>query len=112
MEEGGYHLHLSLYRLSLFLQGQGNGGGIPFSIARFKKTVSSVLWVQLTLVACYCPFGVLAVLILNGIESDVFLLAANTLVFLKSSLNPILYCWKIREVRKEVKDTIRQLYCF
>ena len=65
-----------------FLQGQGNGEGIPLNIAKFKKKVSSVLWVQLALVACYVPFGILVVLNLNGIGSDVYLLVANTLVFL------------------------------
>ena len=94
------------------LQGQAKGGGTPLNIARFKKTVSSVLWVQLVLVACYVPFGILVVLNLNGIGSDVSLLVTNTLVFLNSSLNPIIYCWKIRKVKQVVKDTIRQLYCF
>ena len=94
------------------LQGQVNGGGLPLNIARFKKTVSSILWVQLTLVACYTPFGILVVLNLMGIESDVALLVINTLVFLNSSLNPILYCWKIRVVKQAVKDTIRQFNCF
>ena len=31
-----------------------------------------------------------------------------TLVLLNSSLNPFLYCWKIREVRQAVKDTLTQ----
>ena len=31
---------------------------------------------------------------------------------LNSSLNLILYCWKIVEGRQTVKDTIRQLLCF
>ena len=94
-------------------QEQANGGGrIPLNIARFKKTVSSVFWVQLALVACYVPFCILVVLNLSGITSDVSLVVTNTLVFLNSSLNPILYCWKIREVKQAVKDTIRQLNCF
>ena len=29
-----------------------------------------------------------------------------TLVFLNSTLNPILYCWRIKEVRRVVKDTL------
>ena len=95
-----------------FLQGQAIREGIPLTIARIKKTVSSVLWVQIVLLACYVPFGILVVLNLNGIRSDLYLLITNTLVFLNSSLNPILYCWKIREVKQAVKDTIRQLYCF
>ena len=110
-------IHLKLRRQQVqarnhALQEQANGGRFPLNIARFKKTVSSVLWVQLALVACYAPFGILVVLNLIGIGSDVALLVINTLVFLNSSLNPILYCWKIRVVKEAVKDTIRQFNCF
>ncbi|XP_078385049.1 adenosine receptor A3-like [Oculina patagonica] len=92
--------------------GQQNGEGIPLNIARYKKTVSSIMWVQLALVACYVPWGFVAVLDADGIEYDVAWLATSTLVFLNSTLNPILYCWKIREVKQAVKGTIIQLYCF
>ncbi|XP_073247212.1 adenosine receptor A3-like [Porites lutea] len=34
-----------------------------------------------------------------------------TLVYSNSSLNPLLYCLKIREVRQAVKVTLRQLFC-
>ena len=88
-----------------------NSGEIPLNIARFKKTVSSILWVQLALVACYIPWGILALLFVIGIENGEAWIAAETLIYLISSLNPILYCWKIREVREAVKDNIRQLNC-
>ncbi|XP_078342589.1 adenosine receptor A3-like [Oculina patagonica] len=91
---------------------QQNGERIPLNIARYKKTVSSIMWVQLALVACYVPWGIVAVHYANRIEHEVAWLATETLVFLNSSLNPILYCWKIREVKQAVKGTIRQLYCF
>ena len=93
-------------------QGQPNGEETPLNIARYKKTVSSILWVQLALVACYVPF--VTVIGLNVTEKDNQLAwrATASLVYLNASLNPILYCWKIREVRQEVKDTIRQLNCF
>ena len=36
--------------------GQANGGGmIPMNIERFKKTVSTIAWVQLALLLCYSP---------------------------------------------------------
>ncbi len=91
---------------------QPNREGIPLNIARYKKTVSSIMWVQLALVACYVPWGIAAALYANGIEHDVAWLATDTLIFLNSSLNPFLYCWKIREAKQAVKSTIRQLYCF
>ena len=91
---------------------QQNAEGIPLNIARYKKTVSSIMWVQSALVACYLPWVIAAVLHANGIKHDVAWFAALTLVYLNSSLNPILYCWKVREVKQAVKDTIRQFSYF
>ena len=87
------------------------GGGIPLNKARYKKTVFSIVWVQLALVTCYIPLGIIIALSGNGL-SYVALRAMETALFLNSSLNPILYCWKIREVKQAVRDTIRQFYCF
>ena len=93
-------------------QGQPNGGEIPLNIARYRKTVSSVIWVQITLVACYLPFGVVMIVSVND-EPLVFPQHATlTLLLLNSTLNPFLYCWKMKEVKEAVMDTIRQLNCF
>ena len=87
------------------------------NIARYRKTASSALWLQLTLVVCYLPFTVVALWAYEEIRnklSSAFYLALNfasTLLYLNSSLNPILYCWKIKEVRQAAKDTIRQMFC-
>ena len=83
------------------------------NIARYKKALSSALWLQLTLVLCYLPYKVVGALSIQTERlTPSFYLArqcTNTLVYLNSSINPIIYCWKIREVRQAVKDTIRQL---
>jgi len=86
----------------------------PLNIARYKKAVSSAIWLQVTLVVCYLPLGIVVALFTSSeLSSSVFL--ANqytiTLVFFNSSLNPILYCWKIEEVRQAVKNTTRQVLC-
>ena len=90
---------------------------IPLNIARYRKAVYSALWVQVTLFICYLPFGITQALTdLKSVKvSSSFYLAKTfsfTFVFLNSSLNPLLYCWKIKEVRQPVKDVIRQIYCF
>jgi len=92
-------------------QGQANEGEIPLNIARYKKSVSSILWVQVVLVACYAPWGIALVLYVNGIWNDMAWLVTETLIYLNSSLNPILYCWKIRAVKQAAQQTIRQLNC-
>lgn len=90
-------------------QGQPNGGETPLDIARYKKTVSSILWVQLTLIVCYVPSCIVALLRINGKEywSRMAWLFTVTLIYMNASLNPILYCWKIIEVRQGVKNAIR-----
>ncbi len=99
-------------------QGQpANGGETPLNIARYKKTVSTIAWVQLVLLACYIPFSIFGTLLSHRkLPASVpgmatFFLVVVSLLYLNSSLNPILYCWKIREVRQAAKDTIRQLNC-
>ena len=84
------------------------------NIARYKKALSSAIWLLLTLIAFSLPHGLVTVLMLkSGLPSTLFhaRIYTTTLVFLNSSLNPILYCWKLDEVRQAVKDTIRQVLC-
>ena len=86
----------------------------PLNIERYSKAVSGALWVQCTLVACYLPYSILRASVSDNktYPSSVFMLGlAATFVFLNSSLNPILYCWKISEVKQAVKETIREALC-
>lgn len=86
---------------------------ISLNMARYKKAVSSAMWLQFALVVCYLPYGVMSALYSRGLSSSSFLpwQLAVTLVYLHSSLNPFLYCWKIPEVRQAVKNTTRQILC-
>ena len=94
---------------------QLDGQGIPMNIARYKKTVSRALWIQMTLLACYLPYGSLtAFIVISGIDKPALNLLWSvtiSLLLLNSTLNPFIYCWKIREVRQAVKNTIRQFCC-
>ncbi|CAH3199333.1 unnamed protein product, partial [Porites evermanni] len=72
---------------------------ITLNIARYRKAVYSAMCVQGTLVACYLPFGVAVALTpQQGMTLSVYLVRRFTvsLLHLNSSLNPFLYCWKIR----------------
>ena len=97
-------------------QGKQNGGGIPLNMALYKRTVSSIAWVKLALVVCYLP-SIICFFVVNilKVRPEVGWFIAwdfsITLVYFNSSLNPILYCWKIKEVRQVVKDTVKQFCC-
>ena len=93
-------------------QRQPNGGGIPLNITQYRKTV---MWMQITLVVCYLPYGIGAIFSINGSRTQFLNLAWEltlSLFMLNSTLNPLLYCWKIKEIRQAVMDTFRRFPCF
>ena len=81
-------------------------------ITRYRKTVSSALWLQLALLFCYLPYLLLAPFAHRQFENNpssalsTALRSTIYLLFFNSTLNPILYCWRIKEVRRAVKDTL------
>ena len=96
--------------------GQSSRVRSVLNIARYKKTVYSVAWIQFAMLACYGPFIVRAFFVKFGnvdystdirIADEFFL----CLVFLNSSLNPVLYCWRIKDFRQEVKNIIGKCLC-
>ncbi|XP_067033590.1 adenosine receptor A2a-like [Acropora muricata] len=93
-------------------QEQVNGGEIPLNIARYKKMVHNVAWLQMALIVCYMPIiSLLLFTIVTQRLGKLYLYYfAITVVFLNSSVNPILYCWRIREVKKDVKNTLKLIY--
>ena len=109
------HQQTQLHVQDIVQQGQPKGGRFPLNIARYKKTVASIFWVQFAIMTCYTPLIIVATLSIhsgisgNGLQMARYLVV--TLSYSISPLNPILYCVKIGEVRQAVKDTIRQLNC-
>ena len=74
--------------------------------ARYRKAVSSALWVQLVLAFCYFPYSIAEAVTpqrripLSGYLAREF---TKTLVFLNSSLNPLLYFWRWENLGKLLK---------
>ena len=81
------------------------------NMARFRKGVYSALWVQLALVVCYAPIWTMNIVIAltkkYSLLSVVTRKVAVILLYFNSTLNPFLYCWKMSEVRRSVKQTIK-----
>ena len=56
---------------------QPNGGGIsPQKITRYRKTVSTALWIFIALLACYLPFDIVTPIVaITGLDKPAFNLA-------------------------------------
>ena len=78
-----------------------------------RKSAYNALFVYLVFLACYFPAIPSKILYLTN-TSDISFCAAHYasgfLVFLNSSLNPLVYCWRYQEIRQIVKRTIKQIF--
>ena len=77
------------------------------------KTAAGTFYVYVVFVACYLPFY--CVRFAMKIVGETILLQklkffSFTLIFLNSSLNPLIYCWKMRHVRQAVKEILRNIF--
>ena len=77
---------------------------------RFKKTVYSALWVHFAMVVCFLPFSVVEIMAAKiGTTLPTFIAGTClvTLIYSNSTINPFIYCWRIREVRQAVKQKVK-----
>ena len=80
-------------------------------IVLIKSTVG-IFYVYVVFLICYLPYLIcMAVIRIYGssIVLKKLLLYSLTLMYLNSSLNPIIYCWKMRHIRHAIMDILRKM---
>ena len=93
------------------VQASQAGEFIP-NVARLRKSAASTFYIYLAFLVCYLPgCCTLVVRIMYGsntiLKGISFYIA--TLVYLNSSLNPLIYCWRMRQIRYAVMDIMRKI---
>ena len=84
------------------------------TIPKHTKSALNMIYVCLIHTFSYFPYFVFVIL-RDGYQTTDFTVSATefaqTLIFLNSSLNPILYCWRLRDIREAVKRTTAKIRC-
>ncbi|KAL9986832.1 hypothetical protein ACROYT_G001036 [Oculina patagonica] len=82
-------------------------------ILREKKSTINALFVHMVFVACFLPNLCCKILLKTDSLRLSFMVAnhfSGFLVLLNSSLNPIIYYWRYREIREIVKACVKKLF--
>jgi len=82
--------------------------------SRMRKFVTATFFVYLAFLVCYLPnICSYVIVIISGTTTTVkgWRLYTVTLVYLNSSLNPLIYCWKMRHIRHAFINTLRNVFC-
>ena len=78
-----------------------------------KKAAVTIFCVYLVLVVCYLPNLILICINLADEKfkpSQYLTVFSDLLVFLNSSLNPVIYCWKMKHIRHTVKNILVNIF--
>jgi len=83
------------------------------NVARLRKSAVGTFYIYLVFCISYLPnFCSFAVMAISEFSTSVKVLVISsiTLMFLNSSLNPVVYCWKMRHIRHAILDTLRNVF--
>ena len=89
-----------------------NNEGDMTNAARERKAAVGTFYVYLVFLICYLP--ITCFWIIHGSNGPNTMLSqfgrfASTLMFLNSSLNPLIYSWKMRHVRHAIMEILRNI---
>ena len=104
-----HQLHINAQQQAV----QSSDAGNNLNITRLKRSAMNSLVFYLVLIICYVPLFVLSTLhgLSNMNDWPTEWEFVITAVFLNSSINPLLYCWRLRELHAAVVKTARQMLC-
>jgi len=99
---------------ALQIQQVGPNGEMASNVASASKSAIGAFYVYLVFLFCYLPHSFsLAFIALYGsnVPRRMSLIAIYTwtLMLFNSSLNPVIYCWKLRPIRSAVMDILRNI---
>ena len=90
---------------------QGVQNGDLSNFLKLRKSALGTFYVCILFMICYLPSYILYFLLLARLLSPISLYEAllytTTLLFLNSSLNPVIYCWKMEPIRRTLMDIMR-----
>ena len=91
----------------------GEVNGETTNFASQTKSAVSTFYVYIVFLICYLPNYFPPVVMMFTAPSatlDGFYLYSWTLVLVNSSLNPVIYCWKMRHIRHAIMDILRNIF--
>ena len=110
--------YFRIYLVVRYHQNQIHGhnqiqNGQAMQAARVKKSALNAFYVYIVSLVCFMPNLLAGILLVVDNSSLPILVAYNAssfLILLNSSLNPLVYCWRYREIRDIVKNTVKKMF--
>ena len=107
-----FKIYRVIRRHSVQIQAQQQSVQQSIDMPRYKKSVNTMYFVIGAFLVCYVPFAVgllVADKLLDDIEAHFLFALASSLVMFNSVLNPIIYVWRIAEIRNNAVRLVTRI---
>ena len=90
-----------------------NFGQPAIDLAKYKKSVFTILYILGIFYVIFLPFLVITGLFIVNSNTgfEVVFMMSMLVLFISSSLNPVIYIWRMNDIRNKVKDLLRKCIC-
>ena len=110
-----YKIFLAVRRHTREIQAQQLAQNVAMAnVGRLKKSVVGAVYLYIVFLVCYLPntcyLFIKVIEPQSGIAMEGLSNYSKTLVLLNSSLNPLIYCWKMRQIRLAVITILRNAF--
>ena len=110
--------YIRIYRVVRYHQNQIHSqlqqqNAQAMELFREKKSALNTVYFYVIFVACYLPNFCSTILLTTDKTQITFWLANYVtwcFLLLNSSLNPVVYCWRYREIRQIMKSTMKKIF--
>ena len=101
------------YKLFMYTQQVAQNGEVA-NVGRVRKSAVATIYIYLVFLVCYLPNTcMLCITVITNSEPSlnrVIRRGTFTLLLLNSSVNPLIYCWKMRHIRHAVMEILRNAF--
>lgn len=101
---------LQIHKQAQVLAQPGKGN---LNMKNYRKSVISMLFIFILFLICYVPYIFIRVfrhfVPRNPIQIGLALRLSAVIVYFNSCLNPLIYCWRMRELRRGMKNFLKTL---
>ncbi|XP_020601812.1 melanocortin receptor 5-like [Orbicella faveolata] len=107
-----YKIYITARQHNIQIQSQTRRNSGMLNIVSLRKSAQSTLFIYVAFWVCYLPHFILTGRLIHA-GRTMTLSTLNhffgTLVLLNSCLNPVIYCWRIRNIRHAIIETLRNI---
>ena len=109
--------YFKVFRIIRHHQNQVQTNQNTINMEKYRKSIFTILYILAIFILSYVPYCCCSLVLIasrglyDTASAEAALKVCAAVIFSSSLLNPLLYCWRIKEIRGSVRTILRKFLC-